>query len=93
MIGENLTIIVQIIAAITMLLGVAGVILNRQKVKRGLGVRSIQFTAVILVIPTILILSLEEVISGEIVGTLLGALIGYLLSSISNYDKSEKDKK
>lgn len=56
----------------------------------GFGARIIQITCVALIIPTIVILSLENIIKGETVATIIGDLIGYVLSGISNYDnKSE----
>jgi len=54
----------------------------------GFGARIIQLTCVSLIIPTLVILSLENVIKGETVATIIGGLIGYVLSGISNYDKS-----
>lgn len=54
----------------------------------GLGARTIQLTCVALIIPALIILSLENIIKGETVATIIGGLIGYVLSGISNYDKN-----
>lgn len=54
----------------------------------GFGARIIQLTCVTLIIPTLIILSLENIIKGETVATIIGGLIGYVLSGISNYDKN-----
>lgn len=54
----------------------------------GFGARIIQLTCVTLIIPTVIILSLENIIKGETVATIIGGLIGYVLSGISNYDKN-----
>lgn len=55
----------------------------------GIGARSIQFICVILIIPCIIILSLEDILKGETVATIIGGLIGYVLSGISNYDNKD----
>lgn len=71
---------VEVIASLTMAIGVLAILLSR--VKRGIGIRVVQFAAVILMLPTILILALEDVLSTEVTGTLLGAIAGYILSSV-----------
>ena len=58
---------------------------------RGIGARAIQFLAVAMLIPAILILALERIIESSTVGTLIGALTGYLLSGIGDY-RAEKKK-
>jgi hypothetical protein len=57
---------------------------------RGLGARAIQFLAVAMLIPTILVLAIEKVIESATVGTLIGALTGYLLSGIGDYRPDKK---
>jgi len=59
---------------------------------RGMGARVIQFLAVAMLIPTILILSLEKILEPSTVGTLIGALTGYLLSGIGDY-RPDRQKK
>lgn len=61
---------------------------------RGMGARVIQFLAVAMLIPTILILSLEKILEPSTIGTLIGALTGYLLSGIGDYrpDKKKTDE-
>jgi hypothetical protein len=49
----------------------------------GIGVRLIQLTAVLTLVPTIAVLGLEGVLNGEGVGALLGAIVGYALAGIS----------
>jgi len=53
----------------------------------GIGRRTIQFLAVGLVIPTIIILALLDKLSGGVLGTLLGTFIGYVLSGIGDEKK------
>jgi uncharacterized membrane-anchored protein len=46
----------------------------------GIGWRAIQTIVVVMTIPVILILSLEQLIDAALTGTLLGAVLGYALS-------------
>ena len=50
----------------------------------GIGVRMIQLTTVLVLVPVIAILRLEDANSGVGVGTLLGAIVGYALGGIMN---------
>jgi hypothetical protein len=56
----------------------------------GIGARIIQFTTIALLIPCLIILSLEDILKGETIATIIGGLIGYVLSGISNYDNKNK---
>lgn len=67
---------------VVMALGIIGVMVHRIWLGYGIGERSIQLVAVCLVIPTVLIVGLEDKASKEIMGTLLGAIVGYTLSGI-----------
>ena len=44
-----------------------------------------------MVLPVILILSLQGILKPDAVGTLIGALVGYLLSGIASYDSRKLD--
>lgn len=89
--------IIELIAAAIMLVGLLGAIwlqwklVAKQSTNWGFDVRVIQFVAVILVIPSILILSLEKVLTSETTATLVGAMIGYLLSGLGEL-KPQKNK-
>ena len=85
--------IVELIAAGIMALCMLLVIIERLWSGRGIGARAIQFLAVGLVIPSILILALEEKLATETTAALIGALTGYLLSGIGGWESSEKTKK
>jgi len=74
--------LIELIAAIIMICGLAGILYDRIKYKKGIGVRVIQFLAVVFVVPAILILALEGILSTESTAALLGAIIGYILSGI-----------
>jgi len=60
--------------------------------KRGIGARTIQFAAVILIVPGIFILALERVLPSDTVGALLGALTGYLLSGLGRFKPTRRAK-
>lgn len=59
--------------------------------KKGVGARTIQMLGVLLIIPLIGILALQEVLEKQTTATLIGALTGYLLSGVGNYIPSSKD--
>jgi hypothetical protein len=76
--------IVELVAVAMLPLGFGAIILQRIIMKRSIGVRIIQLTAVVMLIPTIVILGLEKILEPATIGTLIGALTGYLLSGISD---------
>lgn len=80
--------ILEIVATGTMVVGIIGVLWTRRDGK-GMGLRVIQFTALVTVLPIILILALEKMISTDVIGTLLGAIVGYVLSGISAESKAD----
>ena len=79
--------VIEVLAAMVMLLGIGGAIWIRVRLQKGIGLRAIQFTAVILLIPVVLILGLEELLGGETIAALLGAVAGYTLSSLGEDEK------
>ena len=87
---EALKTVVELAAATMILLGPVLVIAERWKSGRGPGARSIQLCAVVMLIPTILVLALEKVLEPATVGTLIGALTGYLLSGVGDYRSGKK---
>jgi hypothetical protein len=74
--------------------GIAGspllILAERLISDRGLGARVIQFLAVAMLIPTILILAIEKILESATIGTLIGALTGYLLSGVGDYRPEKK---
>ncbi len=52
---------------------------------RIISARIIQFACICLLIPTIVILSLEKILSGETTATLLAGIAGYILAGIKDY--------
>jgi len=86
----NLPAVVEILASLVMLVSVVGAFwslrITHSKGKTPIGPRHIQFVSVCLIVPTILILGLEKVLSSETSATLIGGLAGYLLSGIGKYE-------
>jgi hypothetical protein len=73
--------------------GIAGVLYHRIHLEFGIGTRAIQFVGICLLVPTVLILGLEDKISKENMGTVLGAIIGYVLSGIGGTEPKSKSGK
>ncbi len=80
---------VELLLALTIPVGVGGVMWHRIAGGKGLSARSIQFVAVVMLVPAIVILAMEKILEAATIGTLIGSLTGYLLSGISNYDKPQ----
>lgn len=68
------------------------IILQRIIKDQGIGVRVIQLVAVILIISSVLILGLEEKLTGETLSALLGGMIGYLFGNIPEFDNKKSCK-
>ncbi len=79
----SVTSVVVIVAALTMLVGVIGAVVNRVITKKGIGLRMIQFVTVVVLAPGVLILALLKVIDSQATQLLIGAFVGYILSSLS----------
>jgi len=82
--------IIEVLAVIVMLVGLVGIMIDRIFFKKGISVRVIQLIAVIFIIPTILILSIEEFFDSEVVGVLLGAIVGFILSGVGKDETNLK---
>lgn len=86
----SLPAIVEILASLVMLGSVFGAFWSlrraQTKAETAIGSRHIQFVSVCLIVPTILILGLEKVLTSETSATLIGGLAGYLLSGIGKYE-------
>jgi hypothetical protein len=77
---------------LVMIVGIVGTLYHRIRMEFGIGNRAIQLVGICLVIPTVLILGLEDKISKENMGTILGAIIGYVLSGIGSPDQKKKSR-
>ncbi|GAA4453929.1 hypothetical protein [Rurimicrobium arvi] len=81
---------IEIIMAVAMAGSIALLFYRSIKLKKGIGARIIQFACVLLIIPGLIILGLEDILHGETIATIIGGLIGYTLSGIGDYDKRKK---
>lgn len=77
---------IDLIAALTMLAVIVGVLIERVVIKRGIGVRSIQFVAIGMLPPLLLVLALEEKSDKSAIFAVIGALVGYIFANIANHD-------
>jgi xanthine/uracil permease len=82
--------IVELIASSLMVVGVLCIMVHRIVIGAGIGARVIQYVAVVLVIPAILILALEKILTPETTATLFGTITGYLLSGIGEFKPEAK---
>jgi hypothetical protein len=83
---------IEIIATAAMPIAIVAVIVHRIMLKRGIGVRAIQFLALAIIPPFVLVLALENSLEGA-AGALIGALVGYLFSNIGKYDERKAGNK
>jgi len=81
---------IEVLAVVVMLVGLVGIMIDRIFFKKGISVRVIQLIAVIFIIPTILILSIEDFFDSEVVGVLLGAIVGFILSGVGKDETNLK---
>lgn len=70
----------QYAAVAVMVLGTAGIAINRVVTKKGVGGRVIQWLAIVILPPTVLILALQNHISNEMTGAIIAALAGFATS-------------
>lgn len=82
--------IIELGAGFIMIGGTIAVFAERFIHNKAIGVRAIQFLTIILLIPAILILALENILNTETVSALLGALIGYIYVLSKEKDESKK---
>ena len=80
---------------IEMAMGVAiaaspvAIIIRSVLLKKGMGVRAIQFLAVSTIVPGVILLALLKMLEGETVAAIFSGMIGYLLAQISKFDERE----
>jgi hypothetical protein len=70
-------------ALAVMLIGTIGVVVSRVTTGKGIGYRVLQWLGIVILPPTVLILALEKILSGEITGALIAALVGFATSELS----------
>lgn len=72
-----------LIAVLIMAGGLGGIYYLVIKQNATIGVKSIQFLAIVFVLPLLLILGILGVLHTETIGPLLGVIVGYVLSGFS----------
>jgi hypothetical protein len=83
---------IELIASASIPIAVVAVIIHRIERQLGIGVRAIQYMALAIIVPLVLILALEGILERSAVGALIGALVGYLFSNIGKYDERKASK-
>ena len=63
--------VIEVVAALTALAGLVGLLIHRIKANKSIGARAVQFAVAVLLIPTVLILGLEKAMTDATLGTLL----------------------
>lgn len=71
---------IAIIGALIMAGGLGGIYYLVIKQNATLGMKTIQFLAIVFVLPLMLVLGVMNVLGRETIGTLLGVVVGYVLS-------------
>ena len=97
--SENTKYFVEIAMAIAIVIAVIAVyirsVINRKNADHkgiGIGVRVIQFTCVVIVVPAIVILGLEGILQGETIAAIISGLVGYALAGMIDFEnKNKKD--
>lgn len=64
---------------------------ERLKHGKSPGVRTIQFTAVAMIIPAVVLLALRGLLQGEAVAAIIGGIAGYLLANVAKFDDRDRE--
>jgi hypothetical protein len=70
-----------LIAALIMAGGLGGIFYLVIKQNATIGVKTIQFLAIVFIVPLLLILGMSGVLRTETIGPLIGVIIGFVLSN------------
>ncbi len=71
---------IAIIGTLIMAGGLAGIYYLIIKQNATLGAKTIQFVAIVFVLPLMLVLGVMNVLGRETIGTIVGVVVGYVLS-------------
>jgi phosphate starvation-inducible membrane PsiE len=74
--------VVEGVLLFVMVVGAIGGIVNRLKLKKGVGLRFIQYLGLVVLVPMVGVLTLENRISQEMTGAIAAAAVGGLLAGI-----------
>jgi hypothetical protein len=72
--------VISLIAVLIMAGGLGGIYYLIIKQNASIGTKSIQFLAIVFVLPLLIVLGIHNVLGRETIGTLLGVIVGYVLS-------------
>jgi hypothetical protein len=72
--------VISLIAVLIMAGGLGGIYYLIIKQNASIGIKSIQFLAIVFVLPLLIVLGIHNVLGRETIGTLLGVIVGYVLS-------------
>ncbi len=75
-----MTLWIGLFAVLTMAGGLGGIFYLIIKQQATVGVKTIQFAAIIFVVPALIVLGIMNILGRETIGTLLGVIVGYVLS-------------
>jgi hypothetical protein len=71
---------IAVIGALIMAGGLGGIYYLIIKQNATLGAKTIQFLAIVFILPLMLVLGIMNVLGRETIGTILGVVVGYVLS-------------
>jgi hypothetical protein len=74
--------IVEAAMLVIAIVGTIGGIWNRIKLQKGIGIRFIQYLGLTVLVPTIVVLSIEDRISQEMTGAIAAAAVGGVLAGL-----------
>lgn len=70
-----------LMGALIMAGGLGGIFYLIIKQNAGIGNKTIQFLAIVLVLPLLLILGVYGIVRQEVIGTIVGVVVGFVLSN------------
>lgn len=71
---------ISLIVAIVMAGGLYGIFYLIVKQNATLGVKAIQLSTIVVIVPSLIILGINSVLHAETIGTILGVITGFVLS-------------
>ncbi len=74
---------IAVIGALIMAGGLGGIFYLINKQNASLGIRTMQFLAIVLILPLMLVLGVLNILGREIIGTVIGVVLGWVLSSFT----------
>jgi hypothetical protein len=78
--GVRMTLWIGLLAVLVMAGGLGGIFYLIIKQQAVIGAKTIQYTAIIFIVPALIVLGIMNVLGRETIGTLLGVIVGYVLS-------------